>query len=287
MSARPGWYTDPANPNLLRLWDGERWTTQVGSARAITTPRTAVLDDTPASRIDRTAAGRSIANLVIAVGLIVAGYLSWELAGTNLYTEFAQRDAREELVDRFDADMIVAAADPSSDAVAVVHTATTEAPAPAPVAPERPAHGEVVGRIQIPAIGVDAVFSAGTDTDTLKRGPGLWEHGVFPGTPGNATISGHRTTYGGPFRNIDQLAYGDQIIVSVPGHPDAVFEVRGNTKVDPSHVAVTEQTSGVRLTLTTCDPVGRASQRLVVQAELVSGAFIDDAAPAEGWIFQQ
>lgn len=282
MAATPGWFQDPANPNMLRLWDGERWTSQVAPNRAAA-PRVVVLEDAPTTRtIDPVKVGRSFSAIVIVVGLLVAALAVWELAGTNLYTEFAQRDAREDLASSVDATFITASA-PLDSTGPLVFTATTT---PAPVAPERPAHGDTVGRIQIPSIGVDHVFSAGTDTETLKRGPGLWEHGVFPGTPGNATISGHRTTWGGPFRHIDQLVVGDRIIVSVPGQPDAVFEVRGNTKVNPDQVSVTDQTPGVRLTLTTCDPVGRASQRLVVQAELVEGAFVADAAPADGWTFQ-
>lgn len=174
----------------------------------------------------------------------------------------------------------------------VLVPALVESPAPAMPAdavpgPTMPPAGDVAAGLRIPKIGVDVVTSAGTDTKTLKRGPGIWLPGVMPGEAGNATISGHRTTYGAPFRHLDDLVVGDQIFVDVPGQPEAVYEVRASFIVSPDDVAVTNQTDGVRLTLTTCDPVGSDADRLVIQAELVAGAQVADAIPAANWAPQR
>lgn len=147
-------------------------------------------------------------------------------------------------------------------------------------------YGQPVARLRIPKIGVDYVVSVGTDEDALRNGPGLWRYGTVPGIPGNATVAGHRTTYGAPFRHVDRLEYGDVIEIDVPGVGTSVYEVRGTMIVDPKTTGVTAQGPGVRLTLTTCHPVGSARERMVVQAELVEGPFAHLAIPAEEWSFR-
>jgi LPXTG-site transpeptidase (sortase) family protein len=155
---------------------------------------------------------------------------------------------------------------------------------PAPNAPET---GAPVGRIRIDAIGLDQVFVAGADDGPLRSGPGWYQTTAFPGSVGNTGIAGHRTTYGGPFRHLDQLKDADRIVISVPGQPDAVYEVRAVFIVGPDAVGVLAQTTGVRLTLTTCDPIGSDAQRLIVQAELVEGAQAGAALDRAQWQPQQ
>lgn len=147
-------------------------------------------------------------------------------------------------------------------------------------------YGETVARLRIPKIGADYVVTVGTDEEALKKGPGLWKYGAVPGAPGNATVAGHRTTHGAPFRHVDQLVPGDVIEVEVPGIGLSIYEVRGTMIVDPTATGVTAQGPGVRLTLTTCHPVGSAKERMVVQAELVSGPFAEMAVPIEEWEFR-
>lgn len=220
------------------------------------------------------------------VGVFLLGCALYANVFTNFLGKMGQDDLRAEYA-------ITAAQTPTLP-TPIAPVVEEEPVAEAPVEPEVPPFnrepmptlleaGAATGIIKIPSIGVDQVFVSGTQVPDLKKGPGIWEYGAFPGTPGNATISGHRTTYGGPFRHIDQLKIGDQIIVSVAGQPDAVFEVRGSLIVEPSRVQVTENTPGVRLTLTTCEPVGSDAERLVVQAELIEGAWVDHAVGPEGW----
>jgi sortase A len=95
-----------------------------------------------------------------------------------------------------------------------------------------------------------------------------------PGQPGNAVISGHRTTYGRPFYDLDQLVLGDRIEVET-AIGISVYEVKVIEIVLPTDVYVTEPLPGAWLTLTTCHPRFSAAERLVVQAELVAGPNFD------------
>jgi LPXTG-site transpeptidase (sortase) family protein len=143
--------------------------------------------------------------------------------------------------------------------------------------------GKPVGRIVVPRIGVDRVMVAGTNKSALAKGVGVGTWGVLPGSPGNATLAGHRIGNGQLFRNMDKLRYGDQIIIEIPGQGKAVFEVRAYTIVKPTDTKVLDQTDGVRLTLTTCHPPGSTGKRYVVQAELVSGDWADKAINRSAW----
>jgi len=133
-----------------------------------------------------------------------------------------------------------------------------------------PGEGEVLGRIVIPRIDLDWMVVEGVDLDLLKQGPGHIPHTALPGQPGNAVISGHRTTNGAPFFDLDLLEPGDIIEVeSLTGtHTYRVVESR---IVPPTGVWVTTQWDGAWLTLTTCTPRYSAAERLIVFAELIEG----------------
>jgi sortase A len=92
----------------------------------------------------------------------------------------------------------------------------------------------------------------------------------LPGQPGNAVISGHRTTYGRPFFDLDQLVAGDTIGVETALGMN-IYAIREIIVVAPTDVWVTDPINGAWLTLTTCNPKFSAAERLVVQAELVDG----------------
>lgn len=150
-------------------------------------------------------------------------------------------------------------------------------PAPMPGDDEVP-----VGRLRIPAIGVDMVMVTGTGDDALDAGAGVWRDGVMPGSPGNATVAAHRMNDVG-FHDLNKLNYGDAIYVDLPGHPTAVYEVRGRAIVTPQNVAVTGDVPGVRLTLLSCHPLNSSRYRLVVQAEMVSGEWVDQSVNRSAW----
>ncbi len=110
----------------------------------------------------------------------------------------------------------------------------------------------------------------GVKRSDLKNGAGHMPSTPLPGQPGNSVVSGHRTTYGAPFHEFDQLEVGDVIEVET-GLGVHTYEVRESTIVRPTEIWVTEQRQGAWLTLTTCHPRFSSRERLVVFAELVAG----------------
>ncbi|MGA9597679.1 MAG: class E sortase [Acidimicrobiia bacterium] len=108
----------------------------------------------------------------------------------------------------------------------------------------------------------------------LRNGAGHMPGTAMPGQPGNAVISGHRTTYGQPFHELNELDPGDRIEVET-AIGTSVYEVREIHIVAPTDLWVTEPRQGAWLTLTTCHPKFSARQRYVVVAELVYGPNYD------------
>jgi sortase A len=142
--------------------------------------------------------------------------------------------------------------------------------------------GQPLGLLIIDKIELEAVLFEGVDRKTLKQGPGHMPWTPLPGQPGNAVLSGHRTTYGRPFYELDQLVVGDEIEVET-AIGVSVYEVRVIDIVAPTDVYVTDPIPGAWLTLTTCHPRFSAAERLVIQAELVSGPnleFVETLATA-------
>lgn len=130
-----------------------------------------------------------------------------------------------------------------------------------------PTEGQPVGVIRIPKIGVNKVVVEGTATADLHLGPGHYPGTPLPGQPGNAAIAGHRTTYGAPFYNLNELVPGDPIFVTTT-QGLFLYCVTHVLVVSPSDLAVVAPSPAPELTLTTCNPRFSASQRLVVQASL-------------------
>jgi sortase A len=136
-----------------------------------------------------------------------------------------------------------------------------------------PATSEPFAIIRAPSLarlGAGWTVVEGVGAAELKTGAGHMPDTPLPGMPGNAVISGHRTTYGAPFNELDKLAPGDVIEVetAVGTH---TYVVRGSLVVSPFDVWVTDPREGAWLTLTTCNPEFSARERLVVFAELQGG----------------
>lgn len=88
--------------------------------------------------------------------------------------------------------------------------------------------------------------------------------------PGLACDVSHRTTYGAPFQDLDQLDVGDLVEVET-ALGVSTYAVRELRVVQPTALWVTDEREGAWLTLTTCNPKFSARQRLIVFAELVDG----------------
>ena len=129
--------------------------------------------------------------------------------------------------------------------------------------------GDSLTRIKIPALGVDTVVVEGITPSALRAGAGHYPQTALPCENGNVSIAGHRTTYGRPFGNVDQLKPGDTIELTTP-IGGCIYQVsRAPWVVAPSELGVIDPTGERSLTLTTCHPKGSAAQRLIVRATWV------------------
>jgi sortase A len=135
--------------------------------------------------------------------------------------------------------------------------------------------GGAVGRIEIPRIGVSFVVVNGTSTADLEEGPGIYSRAAFPqrtfpGLSGTTAIAGHRTTYLAPFRHIDTLRNGAQILLTMP-YGRFTYTVTGRRVVNPNEVgAAVDPTGFQRLVLSACTPLFSAAQRILVFARLTN-----------------
>jgi sortase A len=129
-------------------------------------------------------------------------------------------------------------------------------------------NGDALGRIRIKRIGASFVVVQGTDGTSLQKGPGHYPDTPIPGLPGTVAIAGHRTTYLAPFRHINDLRKGDQIVIEMPyGH--FTYSVERTKIVSPTQYSVVKRVGYDRLVLTACHPLYSAAQRIVAFARLV------------------
>ena len=201
-------------------------------------------------------AGRTL----ISAGVLLLLFVAYELWGTNISEARSQTSLAHQWQ----------TARAHTPKPAAGTTATTVASTPA-------LPGYAIGIIQIPKIGVQKYLVQGVGETDLMKGPGHYPGTPMPGQPGNVAIAGHRTTYGAPFYNLDQLAPGDKIVVETLAK-DFTYVVTGSQVVSPNDVSVIQPRAGYNLTLTTCNPRFSASQRLIIEAALAGAS--RTAAPA-------
>jgi sortase A len=136
-----------------------------------------------------------------------------------------------------------------------------------PPAERRAVDPGLIGRIEIPRLGLTAIVREGTDWRTLERAVGHVPGTALPGQDGNVCLAAHRDTYFRPLRGVRK---NDTIRITTP---NATFEytVQGISVVDPDAVEVLASTGDASLTLVTCYPfgyVGPAPRRFIVSGRL-------------------
>lgn len=238
---------------------------------------------------------------LVVAGVLLIGFATYQLWGTSLIEAEAQQRLDEELAariaraplapttDRDEPPLPVTVwrpvEDESGGIIAAVDRTETPTPTPptelTPVSAPVTAEGEPWARIIIPSIDLDKVVVEGTSRDALRTGPGHYRGTARPGWPGNVAIAGHRTTYGAPFRHLDQLEPGDEIVLEttegsftylVEAQVDSFGESAGHRIVSPTEVEVIGDRGDNRITLTACHPLYSARQRIVVTGLLVEPA---------------
>jgi sortase A len=126
--------------------------------------------------------------------------------------------------------------------------------------------GSVVGKLEIPRIGIDALVLEGDDAGILGRAAGHIPGTALPDdSRGNVGIAAHRDTF---FRPLRHVRPNDLIILrTLTGTYQ--YRVHSTEVVEPGDTAVLENTGRPSLTLVTCYPfhfIGSAPRRFVVRA---------------------
>ena len=144
--------------------------------------------------------------------------------------------------------------------------ASVSTPGRAPISPD-----QMLTRVIVPKINLDAIVVEGASRKDLSDGPGHMKQTAMPGEVGNAVITGHRDTF---FRHIYELVKGDQIQIRRNGRV-FTYQVTGKRIVMPEDLSVIKPTADPQLTLITCYPtyyIGPAPKRLVVFSRLVDSS---------------
>jgi sortase A len=149
-------------------------------------------------------------------------------------------------------------------------TGVRSAAPPVSVAASIPEDGGLLGRLEIPRLGLSAMVVEGDSGGDLRRAVGHIPGTAFPGQPGNVGLAGHRDTF---FRPLHSIRPSDTITFSTL-QGDYRYRVVSTTVVRPQDVQVLLPTQRDSLTLVTCFPfdyVGAAPKRFIVRAERSSG----------------
>ena len=124
---------------------------------------------------------------------------------------------------------------------------------------------DVLGRLDIPRVGVSVAVLQGTGSRTLRLGTGHIESTSFPEDSGNVGIAGHRDTF---FRALRDIRKNDEIQLQTA---TGLFHYRVDwiRVVTPDDVSVLAPSAEAALTLVTCYPfqfLGAAPKRFIVRA---------------------
>jgi sortase A len=195
---------------------------------------------------------------MISLGAFTLYFLVYQLVGTNAVTGKAQAGLRDQLSEQW----------------AARGSGGQQGGGQVTRLPEKPvAEGKAFAIIRIPRIKVEQVLVEGTSRNDLRKGPGRISTSKLPGEAGTFAISGHRTTYGAPFFNLDKVRTGDQIIIETK-NATYVYTMSRSKVVLPSETSVLKNAKGPdgrfkpTIVLTTCNPKFSAKERLVIFGDL-------------------
>lgn len=211
-----------------------------------------------------------VGELLITAGLLVAGYLVWDLWWvSNQSAEIAQQHV-EDFYERIE---------PAPRRAAEVIT-EGEPPVIDPVG-----HGETIGVLIVPrwyGMTNNAMpIREGVTPDVLDQAAaGRYPETAQVGQIGNFALAGHRRSFGNSFRFVNELELGDQLIVETE-KTWFIYEMIAEDIVTPDRVDVVAPVPGHPeaepvdrlMTLTTCHSLSVGewgnSHRWIVHAELI------------------
>jgi sortase A len=219
---------------------------------------------------------RRLGTILVVGGLLVLAYaaavLFWRDPVTDLYNRYQQNRLESALAAEFEAwdssfPPAEEAADGEDEPDPAARRALTTRDARRFLAELE--QGQAFGRLEIPRIDLDAVVVHGTRWGAdLTRGPGHYERTTVPGLGKTVGVAGHRTTFGAPFRNIDDIRAGDAITLEMP-YATFRYRVFAHEIVDSDDWSVIRDRGYDTIMLSACHPLYSADQRWIVYGRLV------------------
>jgi sortase A len=206
--------------------------------------------------------------LLIAAGVLLLAWAfvvwRWSDPFTGLYTRWEQRQLESSFAQTLQRETDVRPTDDST----------------APAAPRQPIgelarrfwshaeNGEAIAKLSIDRLGLNVIVVKGTDSGSLKKGPGLDGRTAMPGEGQLVYIAGHRTTYLAPFAQIQSMRRGDWVVIQVP-YARFVYRVRGSVIVPADDVSRLRSHGREVVVLQACHPRFFATHRYLVYASPV------------------
>ena len=241
----------------------------------------------------------AIGRLFISLGMLLFGFVGYQLWGTGIQTAASQKKLAAAFESKIRAPLprpatttkpttvpptTLAPVPGSAATTTVAPTTTTIAPVEALDIPEADA---AFAQLAIPRIGMKkATIVSGVTVDDLRTGVGHFRNTPLPGQKGNVALAGHRTTFGGPFGDLDQMQVGDPITFTNLFGEQYVYRVIGSSVVAPDDTTVLQDTPVPTLTLVTCTPKYTSTSRLIIRAVLdvsaSTGPLRESTPPAAG-----
>lgn len=129
----------------------------------------------------------------------------------------------------------------------------------------RSGEDRLVGRIEIPRLGLSAIIREGIDRHTLLIAVGHVPGTALPGQNGNVVLSGHRDAF---FRKLGRVRVNDAVRI-VTREGEFHYRVDDTQVMTPDHTEILDPTDRPTLTLITCYPfgfIGPAPKRFIVRA---------------------
>jgi len=127
-----------------------------------------------------------------------------------------------------------------------------------------------IALLAIPSIDISVVVVDYYKYDDLETAVGRMRNSASLGSSGSSVIVGHRTGFGSPFLELDEIKIGDQLQITQRTGEVLTFIVTRQDIVAPSiDLSIYDNTANLpQVILVTCHPEYSTDERLVIVAEL-------------------
>lgn len=150
--------------------------------------------------------------------------------------------------------------EPAPPALGVRLEAVAAIPVPTP-GPRSPT------RIVISSVNIDWPIVEGDSWEELKQGIGHRVGSANPGERGNLVLAGHDDVYGEPFRDLEKIEIGKEVLVYA-GATTFRYVIKARRVVAPNDLSVLAPSKNPVITLVTCTPYRIDTNRFVLIGEL-------------------